>query len=139
MFKFSRLKSLKLKKALKAEGVVLVYLFGSFARGEAHQESDIDIAVLFDKKIKEGDYLKREGKLIGVFSEIYQGREVNLTNLNISPPLLKQSVILEGKVIYEKSKIERIFFQVFTLHEYEDYLHLSRIYNQFLEAKIRSL
>ncbi len=75
------LKSLKLKKILKIEGVILAYLFGSFARGEAHPESDVDI----------------------------------------------------------EDKIKKILFQIATLREYEDFLHLSQIYGQFLNLKIKEL
>ena len=35
--------------ASKGEGIVCVYLFGSVARGSARPESDIDVAVLFEK------------------------------------------------------------------------------------------
>jgi len=114
-------------------------LFGSEARGTSHKESDVDIGVLFDKKINPKNYLKLEGKLIELFSEIYPKKEINIVNLNIASPLLKQVVILEEKLLYEKSEANRILFQIKTLHEYEDYLHLSNIYNQFLELKLKTL
>lgn len=140
MSKFlSFLKLIRLKKVLKKEGVVLAYLFGSKARGESYQESDVDIAVLFDEKIKKDEYLKKEGRLIGVFSEIYPKKEINIINLNISSTLLKQNVVLEGKPIYIKDKIKKILFQVSTLHQYEDYLHLSKIYSHFLHQRIKAL
>jgi len=63
--------------------VVLAYLFGSEAKGLSHQESDIDIAVLFDKKADPKDYLRKEGALIGYFSEIFPKKEINIVNLNI--------------------------------------------------------
>ena len=44
------------KFLFKKEEVVLAFLFGSQAKGSAHKESDIDIAVLFDKKIKSKDF-----------------------------------------------------------------------------------
>jgi len=129
----------RLSKVFKENGVILAYLFGSEAKGTSHQESDVDIGVLFDKKVKPEDYLKLEGKLIEFFSEIYPQKEINIVNLNISSPLLKQSAILEGKLLYKKSETDRVLFQIQTLQEYEDYLHLSNIYNQFLDLKLKTL
>lgn len=129
----------KLNKIFKENKVILAYLFGSEAKGTSHKESDVDIGVLFDKKINPKDYLKLEGKLIEFFSEIYPKREINIVNLNISSPLLKQVAILEGKLLYNRRETERILFEIKTLREYDDYLHLSNIYNQFLNLKLKTL
>ncbi|MBU4299053.1 nucleotidyltransferase domain-containing protein [Patescibacteria group bacterium] len=129
----------KENKVFRESQVVLACLFGSEARGASHKESDIDIGVLFDKKVGPEDYLKQEGKLIGFFSGIYPKKEINIVNLNIASPLLKQAAILEGKPLYIRSETDRILFQIKTLREYEDYLHLSNIYNQFLDLKLKAL
>ncbi|MBU4481088.1 nucleotidyltransferase domain-containing protein, partial [Patescibacteria group bacterium] len=113
----------KENKVFRESQVVLACLFGSEARGASHKESDIDIGVLFDKKVGPEDYLKQEGKLIGFFSGIYPKKEINIVNLNIASPLLKQAAILEGKPLYIRSETDRILFQIKTLREYEDYLH----------------
>lgn len=131
--------SLKQIKQFEKMGVGIVYLFGSEARGASHKESDVDIGVLFDKKVNPKDYLRLEGKLIEFFSEIYPKREINIVNLNISSPLLKQVAILEGKLLYNRSETERILFEIKTLREYDDYLHLSNIYDQFLKLKLKAL
>lgn len=123
----------------KENNVVLIFLFGSEARGASHKESDIDIGVLFDRKVNPEDYLKLEGKAIEFFSEIYPKKEINVVNLNIASPLLKQAVILEGKLLYQANTLYRILFQVQTLREYEDYLHLSKIYNRSLKLKLKNL
>ena len=129
----------KINKTLKENDVILAYLFGSETKGTSHKESDVDIGVLFDKKVQFKDYLKKEGKLIEFFSEIFLKREINIVNLNIAPPLLKQVTILEGSLLYQRDDLTRILFQIQTLQEYEDYLHLSNIYNQFLELKLKAL
>jgi len=126
-------------KTLKEYGVVLAYLFGSEARGTSHKESDVDIGILFAKKVNSQDYLNLEGKLIELFSKVYPGKEINIVNFNIASPLLKQSAILEGKQVFVKNDAERISFQMQTLREYEEYLHLNSIYNQFLEQKLKAL
>ncbi len=139
MKRLNFLNLIKVKKALKKEGVVLCYLFGSVARGEEHKESDVDIAVLFEKDIKKENFLRKEGELISLFSKIFSEREINLVNLAIASPLLCQNVVLEGQLIYAKDENERIFFQIRTLHQYEEYSHLSDIYSLVLKEKIKAL
>jgi len=128
-----------MKKIFKENKVILAYLFGSEAKGTSHEESDVDIGVLFDEDVKTEDYLRLEGRLIEFFSEIYPKKEINIVNLNIASPLLKQAAILEGKLLYQRTDLDRILFQIRTLQEYEEYLHLSEIYNRFLELKLKAL
>jgi predicted nucleotidyltransferase len=46
-----------LKGELKQQfGIEEIALFGSYARGEAHEDSDVDIAIM---KVKKKDYFKR--------------------------------------------------------------------------------
>ena len=129
----------QLTKSLQTNQIKLAYLFGSEARGNAYQESDVDIAVLFYKNVKKEDYLLKEGKLIEIFSALFPDKEINIVNLDIASPLLKQSVVLEGKPLYIKNKLDQIFFQIQTLREYEEYNYLSCIYNQALDLKIKTL
>lgn len=136
---FQIMRQKKDNKIFKENQIVLAYLFGSQVKGTAHLESDVDIGVLFDKKADPKDYLKLEGRLIEFFSKIYPKKEINIVNLNIASPLLRQTVVLEGKLLYARKKIDRILFQIWTLHQYEDYLHLNRIYNQFLKLKLKAL
>ncbi len=121
----------KLDCLLKKEGIVLAYLFGSEARGTSHKESDVDIGILFDKKICSKNYLEKEGMLIGFFSKFFPKKEINIVNLNVSSPLLKQVVVLEGNLLYQRNSVDKILFQIRTLREYEDYLYLNKVYNQF--------
>ncbi|MFH0856648.1 MAG: nucleotidyltransferase domain-containing protein, partial [bacterium] len=46
-----KIKKLNLERLCKNR-VVLLYLFGSVARRASHKESDVDIAVLFNNKIR---------------------------------------------------------------------------------------
>ncbi len=128
-----------LKEFLQKQGVILAYLFGSMARGDAHKESDVDIAVLLDKKVKSQEYLKREGELISFFTSFFPKKEINIVNLNISSSLLKQAVILEGKLFYAKNELSRILFEIQTLKEYQDYLELTNIYDKMLEREVGAL
>lgn len=77
-----------------------IYLFGSYAKGTADSDSDIDIAVIVDKV--EGDYLEPRVKLVEL---------THLVDLRIEPILLEearnksgfiQTVMKSGQLIYPK-------------------------------------
>lgn len=45
------------------EGLVSAYLFGSEARGSAHRESDVDVALLLDRERFESEESRFEARL----------------------------------------------------------------------------
>jgi predicted nucleotidyltransferase len=60
---------LRLRKELKSVGVRHVIIFGSTARGEDKDKSDIDIYLDFAEKPKTSNLLKAEGRIIEAFGE----------------------------------------------------------------------
>ena len=73
-------------------------LFGSFARGEANSESDIDLLVRFSKPIGWAFY--------GIADELEKalGRKVDLATENMIGKRIRESVFRDLKVIYEEAK-----------------------------------
>ncbi len=73
-------------------------LFGSFARGEANDESDIDLLVRFSKPIGRAFY--------GIADELENalGRKVDLATENMIGERLRESVFRDLKVIYEETE-----------------------------------
>ncbi len=127
------------KSKLKKHGVVLAYLYGSQARGDDMVESDVDIAVLLDKKIKEEKYLDKTLKLSALFSKLYPDKEIGILILNQTTPLLKQNVVIEGKELYTADQLQRIMFENRALHEYEDTKKLRNIFNYFLNLRLKNI
>lgn len=89
----------KLKKAISklliASGVKRAAIFGSFARGEATEKSDIDLLIEFKGKNKSlfdlvALKLELEAKL---------GRPVDLVTYNSLHPLLRDRILAEQIVI----------------------------------------
>ena len=96
---------------LKREEVQAIYLFGSYAKGNARPSSDIDICVITEKKIP------RSAK-----EEIMSNSS---KNIDISlfwdlPPVIRFRVFREGRLLYAKDKLSLQRLKVATLKSYLD-------------------
>jgi predicted nucleotidyltransferase len=100
--------------------VVVAYLFGSVARGWADQLSDVDIAVLLDERLEADERIERQLRFMVDLDE-YADREVQVVVLNQAPPLLAYQVVRHGILLYERSRAERIAFEVRTRRVYFDF------------------
>ena len=113
------------KAALEKLGVVLCYLHGSVVAGTTRNDSDADVAVLFEEMPK--DPIGITGKLIDIFAGFIQGRELDIAILNEASPLLKQIVASEGRVLYARSSDDTLRFELRAMHEYEYSKHRVRL------------
>jgi hypothetical protein len=69
-------------------------LFGSFARGEADETSDIDVLVEFSKPVDIFEFLSLKEYL-----ELILGRKVDLVTEKALKPQLKQKILREVKYV----------------------------------------
>ena len=120
------------------EEIIFGYIFGSYTKYKTTKLSDIDIAILVNEKnesfIKEGIMYKlnRIADIIDVFKK----NEIDLVILNNSNIFLKNQIIKYGKIIFCRSKKERIKFVIKTKLEYLDTIELRKIKNYYLEKQI---
>jgi predicted nucleotidyltransferase len=83
------------------EGAVAAYLFGSFADGRAHRESDVDIGILLDRQrfataaARFDERMQLTGRLRGAVD-----REVDLVILNDAPPQLGRHIMMTGRRLF---------------------------------------
>jgi len=92
------------------DNVIFAYLYGSFARGEYHKFSDIDVAI-YQRRYDTEEYLE-------ILASInIEGREVDLRILNNAPPFFKYKVIKEGILLFCKDKRLHENFVFWTLVE----------------------
>lgn len=87
----------KIIPVLKRQGVVKAALFGSMVTGEAKKKSDVDILVDFNERKSLLDLVRLQFIL-----EDKLGRKVDLLTYDSIHPLLKDIILNEQKVIYEK-------------------------------------
>jgi predicted nucleotidyltransferase len=119
-------------------GVVVAYLFGSVALGRADTLSDVDVAVLLEERL-EGErgvdaQLRFTGGLAGC-SE----RDVQVVLLNQASPLLAYQVVQDGVLLYERSRAERLNFEVRTRRVYFDWRPWSDFHTRALIADIKEV
>ena len=80
----------------RQSGVVRILLFGSMARGEADEESDIDLLVEFSKPISLLRLVALERELSSAL-----GRKADVLTEAAISPYLRERIRSEARVIYE--------------------------------------
>ncbi len=83
----------KHSNAIRAEGATALYLFGSVARDQAQENSDIDVFVDYDPKSR-FSLLNMSGIRLIIMDEI--GREVDITTRDSLHPRLKDRILAES-------------------------------------------
>ena len=89
----------KIKRYFAEQPVVKAWLFGSFARGEEREDSDVDILVSFDEKAKVS--LLRHAGMLCDLEDLLQ-RPVDLVNELSLYPEVRDSVNDDKILIYER-------------------------------------
>ncbi len=126
----------RLRDICKQSNLSLVVLFGSYSRGRADKNSDLDLAVMVDKKIINDDL---EFSLLTTFVNLVQRDNLDLVLLNRADPLLQSQIACYGTLLYEKSPGLFNWFKVQAMKNYDDaqkFIQLGEAYvHNFLKGK----
>ncbi len=106
---------LKLQKLLKGK-VYFAFLFGSAARDELNEESDIDCAVYLKNFSKDFNRFEFMVDIAGHFD-----RPMDIIILNDADLIISMQVIANGKVIMEEDSKRLIEFKALRTCQYIDY------------------
>ncbi len=85
-----------------------VVLFGSQATGRTTKDSDVDIAVSSKGPL---DIIK----ITGLFQEIFKCEDIHLIDIGKASPILMRQIILEGKLIYEKTVGQYLVWKLYAM------------------------
>ena len=114
------------------EEVEIVYLFGSYATGEARKTSDIDIAV-FSPELVLDAYMKLWAKV----TKSLGTEKIDLVTLSDKPATFRYQVLREGKVMYCRDEGLLNDFEMKTWQAYMDFKHIRGIYRRHLYEGLR--
>jgi len=110
--------------------ILFAYLFGSATRGGFNEESDLDIAVYFDNRMKPEEQFQNRLRLME-YLQNRTGRKVEVVNFaEITSIFFKFVIIKEGKVILERDHSSRVDFELKTMNDYYDFQPFLREYNR---------
>ena len=101
---------------LELKGATFVYLFGSYASDRETSESDVDIAVMFNRDT-EVNFGEIKFELVQLL-----GKEVDLIDLRDCPIVLKHQIVTTGKIILGNVKEINTSFEYATIVKYQQYL-----------------
>ena len=104
-------------------GVTFAYLFGSRARGDAREDSDVDVAVYGRPS---GWPLFRE--TFGALGERFPTGQVHLTLLADAPPGLVYRVLRDGVLLLDRDPVTRVRFATRNMSMYQDMAYMHRQY-----------
>lgn len=128
----------KLNKVTKElnifDKVKLVMLFGSKARGDSNENSDIDIAILLENYYFEKiNQLELRSELMVHYSE-HLNNECDVILINEANSLLKYQIVKYGKIVYISDKLGYNTFYSKILREHFDFRYYKNLhYDRMIE------
>lgn len=121
-----------LEKLLQKFPIKLFYIFGSFAKGTNHKNSDLDIAVLLEGEPDSFIKLELLDELVGIFKT----DTIDLTILNNADEVLRFQVIKYGKVLYMKDLTTKVTFETKTMSEYVDMEYFRNVQSKYSHERL---
>jgi predicted nucleotidyltransferase len=108
--------------------VLAVIQFGSTARGESREDSDIDVCLVLG--LDETDRLALSRKMLD-----YASLDLDLHVFGLLPIYIRRRVLKEGRVLFCRDEDELYELAFRTAQAFEDYRH---IYHEYLEEVARA-
>ena len=130
----TRLQTNEVTTLLAQHDVVLAYLYGSQARGEAGALSDVDVAVLFVPELSKQTRFWHLLNLSNELGNLLQRDDVQVVDLAEATPLLRHRVYYHGRLLYCLDDAVRVKFETATMRDYEDTRPIRRINKKYTLA-----
>ena len=103
-----------LKEKLNCEAIIL---FGSYARGDQRQDSDVDIAIKTKKEISKKEIFELTQEL-----EQLLKKDVDLVDLNAISDSFRYEILMNGQILYCEDSYK---FDLYKLDMFREYLELN--------------
>lgn len=134
-YEFKKKIDLFLNKSKEYCNIKFGYIFGSYARGEENEKSDMDLAFMIEEGLSKIEEIFARGNLIELGKEIFKV-DIDIVFLSNDTPLLKYEVIKDGIVI--KDNKERAEFESLSIREYFDFKYYSDYYDECMLSYLKN-
>jgi uncharacterized protein len=117
--------------------VQAAYIFGSVASGRTRADSDVDVGVLIDRRVRPDQRFTYRLGLMADLGSALRRSDVDVVILNEAPPLLAHRVLSRGVLAFERSRSARVQFQVRTAARYLDLIPMFETHIRYLKRNAR--
>ena len=109
---------------------ILIYIFGSYARGGFTEESDIDIAVLLEEEIDDMKLYRYRRDLVDLLE-----LETDLIDLKEANIILQNQIVTKGINIFCRTRLERDEYKYRIISCYNQYREDSEIVRKSIKER----
>lgn len=126
------------KKLNIFDKIKLLMLFGSRARGDNSENSDVDIAILLDDNyFEEINPLELRSELMVYYSD-HLNNECDVILINEANSLLKYQIVKYGEIIYISDKLGYSTFYSKIVREHFDFRYYKNLhYDRMMERIVK--
>lgn len=100
----------KIRQLFESDGeIAALYLFGSVATGKAHPQSDIDVAILFEKRLARWESYQRREKYFALLAKELRTEPdvVDMEEVNL---ILLFEILKDGRLVVENNHEKSVDF-----------------------------
>ncbi len=117
--------------------ILVVYLFGSQARGQAGPLSDVDLAVLLDPDLTRAEMVDLQLRLMADLADELDRDDVDVVVLNHAALVLCHQVLKTGQVLLCRDERARFRFTFETNRDYLDAVPMYELHEAYQRRRIK--
>ena len=107
--------------ASENQEVIVAWLYGSRARNTAHQKSDFDIAIAFEKPMNNVLDNRLRPKVLALHWQQSTGAKLSILDINIAPIPLAMTVVDDDHVLFGEDTSRRYIEEQRIMSMWDDY------------------